>query len=263
MGRTSRRVADRRAPKADVNWPVPIEVLAERVQMSPRNIRAHQTRGIIPPPLKQGRFACYDRRHEAVLLRIKELQRKGYSLAAIEEALTASEDVSLLQRLVLAPLLDGDEVVLTWQEIADMFDQRPDESRYRRAVAAGLVTEIESGQLIAPSATLLRAAREVIDLGVPFQELFDLQVAVAETTKAIARRFVALCLERALSPYSGEVPPERWPDVTARFEELYRLLASILAASFTVSVRRAAASLLHEREPGGAAHLPSSSAGSE
>lgn len=249
MGRTSGRIADRRAPAADPEWPVPIAVLAERVQMSPRNIRAHQTRGIIPPPLKRGRVACYDRRHEAVLLRIKELQRKGYSLAAIEEALAASEDVSLLQRLVLAPLLGGDEVVLTWQEIAGMYDQRPSAERYRRAVAAGLVTEDESGNLIAPSATLLRAAREVMDLGVPFREMFDLQVAIAESSKPIASHFVSLCLEQALSPFPGEVPPERWPEVTERFEDLYRLLASVLAASFAVSVRRAAANLLHEREP--------------
>jgi DNA-binding transcriptional MerR regulator len=247
MARTRTRAAHRTAART-IDWPVSIERLAELVGMSPRNIRAHQTRGILPPPIKRGRFACYDQRHETVLRRIKELQAKGYSLAAIDEALRAPEDSNLLQRLVLAPLLDRDEVVLTWEQIAGMYDQRPDAERYRRAVDAGLVREAADGVLVAPSATLLRAARQVIDMGVPFQEVFDLQVATAEQGKSIADRFVSLCLESALAPYPGEVPPELWPEVSQRFEELYRLMATVLTASFTVAVRRAASSLLTERD---------------
>lgn len=231
----------------DDEWPVTIGVLAERVGMTPRNIRAHQSRGVLPPPAHQGRFALYDREHLDVLLRIKELQAKGYSLAAVDELLTqGADDATLLQRLVLAPLVERDDVVLTWNEMAGMFDQPPSRERYRRAVEAGLVEVAADGNLVAPSARLLRAARDLIDLGVHFQDVFDLQVDVALGNRDIARRFVEVCLERALEPYTDPVPPEQWTDVTERFERLYRLMASVLAASFTVSVRRAAEALLAE-----------------
>jgi DNA-binding transcriptional MerR regulator len=238
------------SPSSDeVDWPIPLAELAGRVGMTPRNIRAHQSRGLLPPPVRRGRVACYGEEHEAVLLRIKELQARGYNLAAIEELLrTGADEHAALHRLVLAPLLRGDEVTLSWDEIAAMFDQQPDPERYRRAVESGLVQENDDGGLVAPSATLLRAARELIDHGVPFQELFDMQVEVAGETREIAGRFVDLCLRCALAPFGpGEVPPHRWDEVQARFEDLYHRMTSVLGASFAVSVRRAAEALLSDR----------------
>src|SRR3954451_9395805 len=236
---------------SSVDWPITISELAQRVDMTVRNIRAHQSRGMLPPPVRKGRVACYGEEHEAVLLRIKQLQAKGYNLAAIEELLrSGSDEHAALQRLVLSPLLGSDEVTLTWQEIAGMFDQQPDPERYRRAVESGLVQVSPDGALVAPSASLLQAARKLVDHGVPFQEMFDLQVEVAGETRDIARRFVDLCLRCALAPYGfvGEVAPQQWEDVQARFEDLYRRMTSVLGASFAVSVRRAAEALLSERE---------------
>jgi DNA-binding transcriptional MerR regulator len=241
---------------SSVDWPISISELAERVEMSVRNIRAHQSRGMLPPPVRQGRVACYGEEHEAALLRIKQLQAKGYNLAAIDELLrSGSDEDAALHRLVLAPLLGRDEVTMTWEEIAGMFDQQPDPDRYRRAVEAGLVRVADDGQLVAPSASLLQAARELVDQGVPFQDLFDMQVEVAGETRDIARRFVELCLHCALAPYGGvgEVAPQQWDDVQVRFEDLYQRMTSVLGASFAVSVRRAAEALLADREgaPGG------------
>ena len=236
---------------SSVEWPITIAELAERVGMTPRNIRAHQSRGLLPPPVRKGRVACYGEEHEAVLLRIKELQARGYNLVAIEEQLHASsQEFASLHRLVLAPLIGRDEIILTWAEIAGMFDQEPDPERYRRAVESGLVEVTDEGDLLAPSASLLHAAREVMDRGMPFQEMFDLQVEVAGETRSIARRFVELCLRCALAPYDAadEVPTEQWDEVRERFEDLYQRMTSVLGASFAVSVRRAAEELLAERE---------------
>jgi len=240
------------SPSSDVEWPITISELAQRVGMTIRNIRAHQSRGLLPPPIRQGRVACYGVEHEAVLLRITELQAKGYNLAAIDELLrSGSDEHAALHRLVLAPLLGQDEVTLSWEEIAGMFDQQPDPDLYRRAVESGLVQVIDNGDVVAPSASLLRAARELVDHGMPFEEMFDMQVEVAGETRDIARRFVELCLRCALAPYgAGGVPPQQWDDVQARFENLYQRMTSVLGASFAVSVRRAAEALLSERDDG-------------
>src|SRR4051794_17204984 len=102
----------------DTDWPIPLTELAARVGMTARNIRAHQSRGLLPPPIRKGRVACYGLEHEDVLLRIKELQARGYNLAAIEALLREGPDeLAALQRLVLAPLLGGDEVILSRNEI--------------------------------------------------------------------------------------------------------------------------------------------------
>lgn len=226
-----------------------IDELARRVGMTPRNIRAHQSRGLCPPPVRAGRVALYGAAHESALLRVKELQSRGYNLAAIT-ALVIEEgpDRGGMQRAVLAPILDHDEVVLSWHEIASMYDQEPSPDRFRRAVDSGMVRVTADGKVIAPSQTLLRAARALLDTGMPFDEMFDMMIEVVRDTGDMARRFVELCLECALAPYGDNPPPpDKWHDARDRFEQLYQRMTSVLAGSFAVSVRRAAEDLLAER----------------
>src|SRR3954466_4681074 len=64
-----------------------VEELAAKVGMSPRNIRAHQTRGLLGPPIRRGRVDYYDDSHVRRLEAIKSLQRQGYNLVAIEAIL--------------------------------------------------------------------------------------------------------------------------------------------------------------------------------
>jgi DNA-binding transcriptional MerR regulator len=64
-----------------------IEQLARHVGMSPRNIRAHQTRRLIDPPLREGRTAWYDEGHLRRLETIRSLQEQGFNLTAIEAIL--------------------------------------------------------------------------------------------------------------------------------------------------------------------------------
>jgi DNA-binding transcriptional MerR regulator len=52
--------------------------------MSTRNIRAHQTRGLLQPPVRAGRTAYYDARHLRRLMNIQSLQEQGFNLVAIE-----------------------------------------------------------------------------------------------------------------------------------------------------------------------------------
>jgi DNA-binding transcriptional MerR regulator len=234
-----------------LDWPIPLAELAARVGMTPRNIRAHQSRGLLPPPVRRGRIACYDQEHEQALLRIKELQSRGYNLAAIDELMRAAGDeATALQRVVLAPILAHDEVVLSWPQIAGMFDQQPDPDRYRSAVECGMVRVTDDGEVVAPSRALLDGARKLLDLGVPFNELFDMQIEVVRDTRDIARRFVELCLECALAPFGEDSlpPPEKWDEARAGFEQLYQRMTSVLAGSFAISVRRATEDLLAERE---------------
>jgi DNA-binding transcriptional MerR regulator len=64
-----------------------LDALARRVGMSPRNIRAHQARRLLPPPERQGRVAFYGDGHVRRLETIIGLQRQGFNLVSIEAML--------------------------------------------------------------------------------------------------------------------------------------------------------------------------------
>jgi DNA-binding transcriptional MerR regulator len=83
-----------------------IEDLARKVGMSARNIRAHQARRLLEPPVRIGRTAYYDAGHVRRIEAIKALQRQGFNLVAID-AILGTQDAdpdsdklaALLQRL--------------------------------------------------------------------------------------------------------------------------------------------------------------------
>jgi DNA-binding transcriptional MerR regulator len=65
-----------------------ITQLAAAVGMSPRNIRAYQSRGLVHSPRIEGRIAHYGGDHVARLELIASLQREGFTLAAIKRLIS-------------------------------------------------------------------------------------------------------------------------------------------------------------------------------
>ena len=51
--------------------------------MTVRNIRAYQSRGLLPPPELRGRTGYYGAEHVARIELIRELQSEGFNLEAI------------------------------------------------------------------------------------------------------------------------------------------------------------------------------------
>src|SRR3954463_4468114 len=68
-----------------------IDELARRTGMTVRNIRAHQSRGLLPPPEVRGRTGYYGPDHVARLELIRELQSEGFNLEAIRRLVTGTE----------------------------------------------------------------------------------------------------------------------------------------------------------------------------
>ncbi|MFE7614286.1 MerR family transcriptional regulator [Streptomyces sp. NPDC057496] len=57
--------------------------ISRLVGMSPRNIRAHQSRKLLQPPTRKGRIGYYDETHVRRLQHIVSLQRQGFNLVSI------------------------------------------------------------------------------------------------------------------------------------------------------------------------------------
>ena len=100
-----------------------IDELARRSGMTVRNIRAHQSRGLVPPPEVRGRTGYYGDEHLARIELIKELQGDGFNLEAIRRLLEgaggSSSEVLNFSRALRAPFEDEQPEILNADEVAE------------------------------------------------------------------------------------------------------------------------------------------------
>src|SRR3954452_21345969 len=100
-----------------------IDELARRTGMTVRNIRAHQSRGLVPPPEVRGRTGYYGDAHLQRVELIQELQADGFNLESIRKLLEgaggSSSEVLNFSRTLRAPFEDEEPEILTEKEFAD------------------------------------------------------------------------------------------------------------------------------------------------
>jgi len=84
--------------------------------MSTRNIRAHRSRGLLPPPLVRGRVGLYGGNHIARLQLIKTLQEFGFNLTAIAAVLDHGSTYSEFLARLRARMVEGADVA-DWVEL--------------------------------------------------------------------------------------------------------------------------------------------------
>src|ERR671937_2116632 len=99
-----------------------IDELARETGMTVRNIRAHQSRGLLPPPEVRGRTGYYGGEHLARIELIRELQAEGFNLEAIKRLIAAgngsSADVLRFTHLVREPFEDEEPEIVTTARLA-------------------------------------------------------------------------------------------------------------------------------------------------
>src|SRR4051794_19508658 len=96
-----------------------IDELARETGMTVRNIRAHQARGLLPPPEVRARTGFYGPEHATRLRAIQDLQAEGYNLKAIERMLAAGvEDELTFGRDARAAFQEEEPELTTGAELA-------------------------------------------------------------------------------------------------------------------------------------------------
>ena len=106
-----------------------IRELAERTGMTVRNIRAHQTRGLLPPPIVRGRTGYYGPEHVARIELTREMQADGLNLEAIRRVLDSGDGSASaifdFTRALRAPFEDEAPEIIEAGELArDMGGRR-------------------------------------------------------------------------------------------------------------------------------------------
>jgi DNA-binding transcriptional MerR regulator len=212
-----------------------IDELARQVSMTARNIRAHQARGLLPPPEVRGRTGYYGDEHVARLELIREMQADGYNLAAIKNLLegtqTGGEAFLGFKRAVLSPFGSEQPEIFSAQEMAERFGTDP--NLLKRAQKLGLLIVQPDGSVEVPSPTLLTAGEQVLALGVPVEEALDVLDQINRGSAIVAKAFVNLFIRHVMRPFqeSGQ-PVEELPKVQAALEELRPLASEALLAAF-------------------------------
>ena len=213
-----------------------IEEVSRLTGMTVRNIRAHQTRGLLPPPHVRGRTGFYSREHVARLELIREMQASGFNLKAIKQLLEmtpegASEEVLHLERLLMAPWEEETPEVIHAAELAERFGGDPKTTR--RAIDLGLIVPIGHDRFEVPSPMLLKAGEDVLAMGIPLDHALTVMQKVQRAMRSVSQEFVRLFLRDVWRPFAeAGMPADGLSDVRKSLERLRSVAWEVIRPTF-------------------------------
>ncbi len=232
-----------------------IEQLAAEVGMSVRNIRNHQSRGLLPAPEVRARVGYYDADHVARLRLILDLQADGFNLAAIERLMSASGGVAGrllgLRNAMTTPYATESPEVVTGEELERRFGE-VDAKSVERIRKLGLLVSLGDNRFEVPSPALMKAAEEVMALGISLPAALALIERISRECESISRAFVKLFLGELWEPFerAGQ-PEERWDEMIEATNALRPIASEALLAVFkqrmTTQVERAFGKVLEQQ----------------
>jgi DNA-binding transcriptional MerR regulator len=218
-----------------------IDELARRIGMTVRNIRAHQSRGLLPAPDVRGRTGYYGPDHVARLELIQELQADGFNLDLIRRLLDgaggSSKEVLRFKHALARPFgADEEPRPVNLLELAEEWGTA-DFTLLDRALKVGLVRRRDDGSYELTSPRLVKHGRELAKLGIGLERQLEIIGRVREQADKIAEAYVEIFLGAVWSPFeqAGQ-PAERWHDVHEALERLHPLAAESVVAIFGLAM---------------------------
>lgn len=252
MAKKAARAAESAAPEANLT----VEQLAYETGMSVRNIRNHQSRGLLPPPEVRARVGYYGPDHVARLRLIQEMQAEGFKLSAIsrligEHGADADRFVGLRQA-VTAPFATEAPEVYSRDELIEKFGI-DDDRLLEKAQKLGLLVALGEDRFEAPSPALIRAAEEVTGMGIDLPAALTVIEKLERNAQSSARTFVNLFVDELWKPFDDAGRPEEgWEELIAAIGRLRPLAFDALNATFrltlTTEIEKAFGEVLERRQ---------------
>lgn len=215
-----------------------IEDLSARSGVTTRNIRAYQSRGLLPAPVSRAgeRASFYTPEHLTRLRLVSRLQERGFSLAGIGDLLDAWAGGKSVEQVlgiesVAADTTEDQSRVVTEKELRALVPSGVDfAATLRRLVAVGIVDR-QGRKFRIRYPRMFELGNEAVQAGVPLEALLDELVRLQADLHEVALRFVALFAQNVMQPFlDAGSPPERLPAVVEQMKRL-RLLAVEATAS--------------------------------
>ena len=214
--------------------------------MTARNIRAHQSRGLLPAPEVRGRTGYYGPVHLARLELIKEMQADGFGLEAISKLLDRAGDSEAMldfTRALREPFADEGGSIMTLDELAKPWSDADPETLQRlldRAIQLGMIRPIGDERFEVVSPRLMKARDELADLGISPEAAIEVAATLRKHADGVARAFVKIFMDEVWKPFEqAGRPKKQWPQVAEALERLRPIASEALLGIFGIAMRDA------------------------
>ena len=219
--------------------------LARRTGMTVRNIRAHQTRGLLPPPEVHGRTGYYNEEHVARIELTREMQADGLNLEAIRRVLESTDGSAAGDRRLhprpARPFEDEAPEIFEAAELAASWGvDEVDPKLIRHGEKLGILRELPDGKIEVISPRLQQAGAELAELGVSPEAALATAEKLRRHADGVARAFVDLFVEEIWEPFDKAGRPEQdWPKVREALDRMRPLASGALLAMFQITMGEA------------------------
>lgn len=219
-----------------------IDEVADRLDLSVDTIRFYQKRRLLPAPAREGRIAWYGPEHVDRLVRIRELQGDGFSLAVIRRLIDGELDAADAPlAAAVADVRDDDgtgpEEFLDLAELAA-----------RSGVPLPLVEAVEREGLLVPrlhdgaprytnaDVEIVAAGLRLLEAGFPLPDLLALARDHHTATRDIAQTAVTMFDEHVRAPLrDSDLGPDARADLLV---DAFRVLLPAVTALVAHHFRR-------------------------
>ena len=185
-----------------------IDELAQRAGVAVDTIRYYQREGLLPPGERSGRSMRFGPRHLERLERIRALQARRFSLAAIQALLDHDGGPTSLETM-----LAGRRGRVVRPRRAHRRRRRAGRARASGSSGSGFSaepTELGLAAYDADDVDVLRSFADLRRLGVPDHVLFELARILNDGIESVQRQTAAV--------FHGELGPDWGPGVREQFE---------------------------------------------
>lgn len=178
-----------------------VDELARAANTMTTTVRMYQNKGLLHPPVREGRIGIYDESHLARIRLITELQRRGHSLAGIAELIDSYERGEPLTDLLgLSALRQPTPVRVPLVELVERLGGAAlSADDMVRAGNAGLV-EIDGNEAVIADRRFLDIGSALVELGVPATAVLDEWESLSKVMADVSARFVKV-FEAHLLPH--------------------------------------------------------------
>jgi DNA-binding transcriptional MerR regulator len=220
-----------------------IDQLAQRTGMSARNIRAHQSRGLLAPPTLRGRTGYYGSDHVERVELIQKLQDDGFSLALIQRLLRiagdSTESVARLAELLHEPFGPEEPRVVATAELERRFHTRSPKVR-TTLEELGFLRQVSNGRMEEVTPLAFRGGEVFADLGVPAEDLVAVAAELRKQLDRVATTCLRLFVDYVWKPCDQAGEQEEGMDKVLQAVERLRPLGSAAVGSlFQVAMSEA------------------------